>query len=735
MEALSYNNCKSTHNRGWGFGGKGVLKVDERSVKILNMLQHSESFVSVGELMQACDISKRTVYYDMDKINDWLKSSRLSPVIYHRALGYLLPDETKLEVPSLLQKIGVNQYYYTHKERKAWLAFHLISRNKPVFLHNMIRLHQVSRGTVHKELSILKDELDAFRLCIVFDRQEGYLVEGEETDKRKALIHYLSQVVSQASWNSIVDPIPELVASNLNNTQFPLLQQDHLLAVYRLITECEHSLDIELTDDMVYSLTLQLLLNSNRLQEGNHITMDRDEIEVLKRMPEYGAARHIAQQLGDMFAILFPEEEIAYLTMNLLGSKVNRMNPLAGANEETDALISIISLVVDRFQKNACVLFQNRDVLEQHLLAHLKPAFYRVKYGLETDNPAVDTIKEKYKELFEITRKSIRPIEEFSGKTWSDTQIAYITMHFGGWLKRESAVQTRRRKAVIVCVNGMSTSKMLKAEIEQLFPYTIDIEAVLSLREYERFTGDWDFVFSTVPLPKKGKHAKVFVVNPILTDIEKEKLLQQIDVLTNIPVHQPGFVGTIMERIKQYAQVHNEDGLLEELSLILHRERQMKLPKNNKYSLSELLTAETVSLVGTIDNDDWREAIRLAAQPLLQMKAIRPSYTEAMIRAVEAHGPYIIVSPGIAIAHGQPEDGVNRLGMSLLRIEDGVAFSPDEQHRVYMLFVLAGMDNEAHLKALSELTMLLNHEEQRADFVHADTKERLLDFIGYSIGP
>ena len=40
--------------------------------------------------------------------------------------------------------------------------------------------------------------------------------------------------------------------------------------------------------------------------------------------------------------------------------------------------------------------------------------------------------------------------------------------------------------------------------------------------------------------------------------------------------------------------------------------------------------------------EDWKDAIRMAAAPLLENGSIRASYIDAMIHNVEVNGPYIV---------------------------------------------------------------------------------------------
>src|SRR5699024_8102565 len=86
-------------------------------------------------------------------------------------------------------------------------------------------------------------------------------------------------------------------------------------------------------------------------------------------------------------------------------------------------------------------------------------------------------------------------------------------------------------------------------------------------------------------------------------------------------------------------------------------------------------------------------------------------YVDAMIRNVKELGPYIVIAPDIAIAHARPEDNVQRVGLSLLKLDKSVDFAQDS-HSASLIFVLAAVDNEQHLDMLAELTNVLNDREK-----------------------
>jgi mannitol operon transcriptional antiterminator len=143
--------------------------------------------------------------------------------------------------------------------------------------------------------------------------------------------------------------------------------------------------------------------------------------------------------------------------------------------------------------------------------------------------------------------------------------------------------------------------------------------------------------------------------------------------------------------------------------------------------LKDLLTKHHIQFVEEVG--DWKEAIVLAAKPLLDGGYITNEYIQAMIDNVMTLGPYIVIAPGVALPHARPDQGVKKIGMSFLKIKNGCLFSEKEEHRVYVLIVLAAIDNETHLKALSQLTKLLSDKENMRVLFSTNSVEEVLTLI------
>lgn len=140
--------------------------------------------------------------------------------------------------------------------------------------------------------------------------------------------------------------------------------------------------------------------------------------------------------------------------------------------------------------------------------------------------------------------------------------------------------------------------------------------------------------------------------------------------------------------------------------------------------LETLLTPETVQVKQAGDLN-WEEAIQQAATPLLTTGKVKQAYVDAMIAVVKKNGPFINIGPHIALAHARPEDGVNQMGMALMKVDPAINLVSAE-HPITLFFVLAASDNTTHLKALQELATKLQDTESLSRIERATTVDELV---------
>lgn len=136
-------------------------------------------------------------------------------------------------------------------------------------------------------------------------------------------------------------------------------------------------------------------------------------------------------------------------------------------------------------------------------------------------------------------------------------------------------------------------------------------------------------------------------------------------------------------------------------------------------SLLDLLPASAMVVGGQAD--DWRQAIRLAGDALVAGGTTTAAYTDEMVETVERLGPYIVIAPGLALAHSRPSPAVLRTGLSWVGLARPVAFGSKANDPVHLVVGLAATDHKAHLRAMSQLAMLISDRGRLEHLTSIDT--------------
>ena len=107
---------------------------------------------------------------------------------------------------------------------------------------------------------------------------------------------------------------------------------------------------------------------------------------------------------------------------------------------------------------------------------------------------------------------------------------------------------------------------------------------------------------------------------------------------------------------------------------------------------------------------DRNEAIRTVGELLVRSNRVRQHYVFEMLSAVEEFGPYIVIAPGIALAHAKPSQNVIATGLSMLVLREPIEFNHPENDPVRLVLGLAAVDHENHIELMAELAEFLGNE-------------------------
>ncbi|GAA2041021.1 PTS sugar transporter subunit IIA [Agromyces tropicus] len=105
---------------------------------------------------------------------------------------------------------------------------------------------------------------------------------------------------------------------------------------------------------------------------------------------------------------------------------------------------------------------------------------------------------------------------------------------------------------------------------------------------------------------------------------------------------------------------------------------------------------------------DWRAAVRAAGDALARSGSTLPGYAERMIEVLDEFGAYIVIAPGLALAHARPGPDVRRSGLSVVTLAEPVPFGHPHNDPVRVVLGLAVTSAEEHVASVADLANVFN---------------------------
>lgn len=127
---------------------------------------------------------------------------------------------------------------------------------------------------------------------------------------------------------------------------------------------------------------------------------------------------------------------------------------------------------------------------------------------------------------------------------------------------------------------------------------------------------------------------------------------------------------------------------------------------------------------------DWRDAVRLAGAALTASHAARPGYADEMIRMTEEHGPYVVIAPGLALAHARSGPEVIADGIAIVTLVAPVSFGHPHNDPVSVVLGLAIATPAQHIEYVAAIANVFNDSTAVTDLAAATTAAEVLAIMG-----
>ena len=475
--------------------------MNARQIFLLEFLLKQHEYLSANQLAEKYGVSTKTVYQDIDKLNDFFDEGELkSRIVKVPRKGIKLSaDEERKQIHSLLlvnkHESGVQDFSPEYRESE--LIKRLFINQEDLDIYDFAEEMYVTESTVHRDIDKLEKNLGQFDLKIRI-KHDQLFVDGDEWNIRKALQSYVIQAQSLGREEKIER----------------FFSEKDIEICYEAISRLSQKYHHQFSEEYSCLLLVECLVFKKRTENNNCLTERTSNlINDLNHLEVYFFSGELLESIiNKSFSEISPYE-IEAMAYSLLayGFSIQSADYIQNIEHQVNELINKVS--------NLLSLDLSKDNhLNLMLSNHISKMIFRLRNQIYITNPALEEIKKQYSSLFNVIWIAIRGLSKYYEINISNEELAFIVIHFQ--LAIEKIVKPLN--IVVICQNGIATSELIMSKLHKIFDSDAKITNI-NARELDFYDlSNIDLIISTIALPEVK--VPVIEVSPILTKDEIESI-------------------------------------------------------------------------------------------------------------------------------------------------------------------------------------------------------------------
>lgn len=694
----------------------------DKDILILIKFLSKKSFITLADLENSLEMTRRQAKYRIQKLNDLLKEEEVPPILVSSSAtkDIVVSDDTKRVINSLLKDIDQNDVYYlSKKERLIYMYLMLFINKAHLTLNDFIDSLQVSRSTVLLDLKELTQTLEELNIHIKNDRKRGYYLVGSEMEIRRFMMKNVIYTLADEDNNKVFDIfINDFYLDDFNYSK-----------IY--ISNLAKKHKIRFVENRLIEFIYIFIFLNTRMQNEKYSSdeiVGLMDIDAMSYMKEYKFSYELLKKYNTTENIT--KADVNYIAAWILGISFGDIN------EDTKDCVLISDLIgkmMTRFESLSGVHYKNTEEIFIQLYSHFRPAYYRLLFKLPIFNPVCDKVKEEYPELYQLVEQTMKPFNIIFGEEIPAGEIAYLTMHFSTIYSGKKGVNIAKQKtALVVCSNGIGSSAILYNELTSMFP-ELHFLSPIDSSKLSDFSEKVDIIFATNYLENiPNINIPIIHVSPVMSIAERYQVMREVYMQLGSGFLKKTNVDVVMDIISKHADIQNRDALYNELiNYFSEIDNISNKDKENELHLLDMVRENIIRL--NIEAENWEEAVRLSYEPLLENGFITQKYIDETVRIMNSVGPYVVITKHTALLHTKPESGALSCAMGIGVLKNPINFGSIEHDPIKYIFSLSAIDNHTHLCAMAELLELFNDDKFFMFLDTANDSEEVIEYIKSNI--
>lgn len=446
------------------------MLLDKSSCALLRHLigiQEPETIMAISKELQQ---SRRKIYYHLEKINASLPKG-IEALESLPRIGIRLSEEQKQACRQLLDSIDSYSYIMNMDERIQLMMVYICITPERVTIEKLMELTEVSRNTVLNDLNEIRSQLtqEQYKMTLYVSKSQGYSLVCHPLNKIQYVHSLLYSIFSDANkgfLQVLEEKLSDLVEYQvLFSEEMVRFWQGQVAGLEKKLGKKINRYEIEF---MLKVLPFLLLSYRNMELDELEERAILKEFEQVRERIEYLVAQDFKEALWSSFDLELDDIEVSLIAILLLSYRKD--SDVHVTSQDFAELKRVVDRFIHHFEVHSSFELENPEELARHLLAHCKALLFRKTYGILSKNPMVKQIQEKYSNLFAVTQISGKILEEEWEIELTDEDIAYLTIHLGGAIRRSGTRKVQSQNIYLICDEGVSVQRLLYRQCQHHLP-------------------------------------------------------------------------------------------------------------------------------------------------------------------------------------------------------------------------------------------------------------------------
>ncbi|MWN30922.1 MULTISPECIES: BglG family transcription antiterminator [unclassified Gilliamella] len=574
----------------------------ERQIELLKLLFKESEFKPATYFSAKLSISTKTIYSDIEKLNDRLLAAPNSDIYIEKSprKGLLLTgnkDCVDLLIDYLEQN---NSHGYFNKNsrrlppeyRRLDIVKRCLLNQESVSLEQLSDDYIVSKTSLHKDIEFINRSLESENVLLVVTHK-AIVIEGKESQIQRAIKHFLLLYINKQD------------NYYLNQLMNSLMGDDSFEQISQLLFKHHESIVQRSSEYYLSSLLISIAIQLKRLTLGYPIDEEDDFLfNHIRYMQSYLIASDLAKQLGVVFNIEFSTNDIKYLSKLFFAHRI-----IDESVKVDDSFYEqMIRKIIKKIGEIEGVDLSKDSKLFHSLLSHFPPMVTRLQKQIRIINPILKEIKLEYSKLFSVLWYALSDLEHKFNIRLNDHEISFLLIHFQIALDKAADANN----IVIICQYGCSSSNLILNKVRKILPSKDNIEVYSVSKLTSTNLSNVDLIITTLDINNLNK--PVVKISSLLNTNDYQNIIQ-------------AYANYVLNKQSDFSE------------------------KNNCYpSTAKFVDPDLIELSADIDNKN--ECLNQLIKQLEDKGYVTHHYRDSVLHREEIGDTSI--ENGIALPHGSP---------------------------------------------------------------------------------